>query len=160
MSSIELCAPEPITAEHDTSSFSCAHEELNTWLRRRALSNSLAGASRTYVVCVRRQVVGYYALAAGSIAVTGAPGRIRRNMPDPIPVIVLARLAVAAKWAGKGLGAGLLKDALERSLRAAQLIGVRALMCHAIDDLAKQFYLHHGFIESPTNPLTLLVALR
>jgi predicted N-acetyltransferase YhbS len=81
-------------------------------------------------------------------------------MPDPIPVIVLARLAVAAKWAGQGLGAGLLKDALERSLLASQLIGVRALMCHAIDDRAKQFYLHHGFIESPSNPLTLLVALR
>jgi GNAT superfamily N-acetyltransferase len=160
MSASELRAPEPISAEHDTTSFSCAHEELNNWLRRRALSNSLAGASRTYVVCVQRQIVGYYALAAGSIVVTSAPGRIRRNMPDPIPVIVLGRLAVDAKWAGKGLGAGLLRDALERSLQAAQLIGARALLCHAIDDAAKQFYLHHGFVESPTNPLTLLVALR
>jgi GNAT superfamily N-acetyltransferase len=112
------------------------------------------------VVCVRQVVVAYYALSAGSIATLSAPGRIRRNVPDPIPVIVLGRLAVDAKWAGKGLGAGLLKDALMRSLQASELVGARALLCHAIDETAKRFYVHHGFIESPVHPMTLLVPLR
>jgi GNAT superfamily N-acetyltransferase len=160
MSLRELSPPQPISAEHETASFSCAHDELSSWLKRRALSNSLTGASRTYVVCVRHAVVAYYALASGSIAQVSAPGRVRRNMPDPISVIVLGRLAVDAAWTGKGLGAGLLKDAVLRSLRAAELIGARALLCHAIDDAAKRFYLHHGFIESPAHPMTLLVPLR
>jgi GNAT superfamily N-acetyltransferase len=160
MSSRELSPPQPISSEHHTASFSCTHDELNNWLKRRALSNSLTGASRTYVVCAGQAVVAYYALAAGSIATVSAPGRIRRNMPDPIPVIVLGRLAVDAKWAGKGLGSGLLKDALLRSLQASDLIGARALLCHAIDEAAKRFYLHHGFVESPGHPMTLLLPLR
>jgi GNAT superfamily N-acetyltransferase len=154
-------APVPLTAEHDTSAFSCRHESLNTWLAKRALANAASGASRTYVVASEgRRVVGYYALAAGSVAAQSAPGRLRRNMPDPLPVIVLGRLAVDSAWAGRGIGNGLLKDAALRSLQAAEVIGARALLCHAIDAEAKAFYLKHGFSESPLDPMTVLLGLR
>jgi len=153
--------PVPLTAAHDTSAFSCRHESLSTWLNKRALTNAVSGATRTYVVCQDPNlVIGYYALSAGSIASESAPSRLRRNMPDPLPVIVLGRLAVHSDWSGRGLGSGLLRDAVLRSLQAAELIGVRALMCHAIDSEAKAFYLKHGFMESPSDALTLLVSLR
>ncbi len=161
MTAARLGVPVPLTAAHDTSAFSCQHESLSTWLNKRALTNALSGATRTYVVCdAQNQVIGYYALSAGSIASESAPGRLRRNMPDPLPVIVLGRLAVHSSWSGKGIGSGLLRDAVLRSIQAAELIGVRALLCHAIDDAAKDFYLKHGFIESPSDALTLLAALR
>ena len=149
----------PLTADHDTSAFTCRHEVLNSWLRKRAMANAVSGASRTYVVSSGRQVVGYYALAAGSIANENAPGRLRRNMPDPLPVIVLGRLAVHNDWSGRGIGSGLLRDAVTRSIRAAELIGVRALLSHAIDADAKTFYLKHGFIESPLDPLSVMLGL-
>ncbi len=156
-----LLAPSPLTADHDTAAFQCVHGALNTWLQKRALANSVTGASRTFVVATTdRQVVGYYALAAGSISAASAPGRFRRNMPDPLPLIVLGRLAVDSAWAGRGIGAGLLKDAVLRSLQASELIGVRALLCHAIDNQAKAFYLKHGFVESPADPLTVMLGLR
>jgi GNAT superfamily N-acetyltransferase len=154
-------APVPLTASHDTSAFTCKHESLSTWLHKRALVNAASGASRTYVVCDdHNRVIGYYALAAGSIASEAAPGRLRRNMPDPLPLIVLGRLAVHSDWSGRGIGSGLLKDALLRSIQASKLIGVRALLCHAIDDEAKAFYLKHGFVESPLEARTVLVGLR
>ena len=153
--------PTPLTAAHDTSAFTCRHDSLSIWLNKRALANTASGASRTYVVCADdRRVVGYYALAAGSIAGDATPGRLSRNMPDPLPVIVLGRLAVHSDCLGRGIGSGLLKDAVLRSIRAAELIGVRALLCHAIDGEAKAFYLKHGFIESPLDPLTVLIGLR
>jgi GNAT superfamily N-acetyltransferase len=156
-----LGSPVPISTEHDTSGFSCRHDSLSQWLKRRALANALSGATRTYVVCAdRTRVVGYYALAAGSIAIESAPARMRRNMPDPLPVIVLGRLAVADEWSGLGIGSGLLKDAVLRSLQAADIIGACALLCHAIDDEAKAFYAKHGFVESPMQPLTLMLGLR
>ena len=134
---------------------------MSAWLSKRALANAATGASRTYVVCdEQRRVIGYYALAAGSIAGAAAPGRLRRNMPDPLPVIVLGRLAVHSDWSGRGIGSGLLKDAVLRSIQASELIGVRALLCHAIDEEAKAFYLKHGLAESPLDPLTMLVGLR
>lgn len=161
MSPATLGVPVPLTAEHDTSAFTCRHESLSNWLSKRALANSVSGASRTYVVCnEQRQVVGYYALAAGSMAAAGATSRMRRNMPDPLPVIVLGRLAVHSDWGGRGIGSGLLKDAVLRSIQASALVGVRALLCHAIDDDAKNFYLKHGFVESPLDPLTLMLGLR
>jgi GNAT superfamily N-acetyltransferase len=154
-------APVPLTAGHDTSAFTCKHESLSLWLQKRALANTASGASRTYVVCAdHNRVIGYYALAAGSIAIEAAPGRLRRNMPDPLPVIVLGRLAVHSDWSGRGIGSGLLKDAVLRSIQAGELIGVRALLCHAIDDEAKAFYLKHGFLESPLEARTVLVGLR
>ena len=156
-----LGAPVPLTADHDTEHFTCKHGSLTSWLQKRALANSTSGASRTYVVCdPTRRAVGFYALAAGSIASESVPGRLRRNMPDPLPVIVLGRLAVHADWAGRGLGSGLLRDALLRSIQAAELIGARALLCHAIDTEAAAFYLKHGFAPSPLEPLTLWVGMR
>ena len=156
-----LGAPAPLAADHDTTAFACRHASLTAWLQKRALANAACGASRTYVVCdEHRRVVGYYALAAGSIAAEAAPGRLRRNMPDPLPVIVLGRLAVHDGWSGRGIGSGLLKDAVLRSMQAAELVGVRALLCHAIDEEARAFYLKRGFAESPLEARTLLVGLR
>lgn len=154
-------APVRLTADHDTSAFVCRHESLRAWLGKRALANAATGAARTDVVVdEQRRVIGYYALAAGSIAGEAAPGRPRRNMPDPLPVIVLGLLAVHGDWSGRGIGSGLLKDAVLRSSQAAELIGARALLCHAIDEQAKAFYFKHGFAESPIDPLTVLVGLR
>jgi len=154
-------APVRLTADHDTSAFVRRHESLRAWLGKRALANAATGASRTDVVVdAQRRVIGYYALAAGSIAGEAAPGRLRRNMPDPLPVIVLGLLAVHGDWSGRGIGSGLLKDAVLRSSQAAELIGARALLCHAIDEQAKAFYFKHGFAESPIDPLTVLVGLR
>lgn len=134
---------------------------MSEWPRRRALPNASSGATRTYVVCAESQrVVGYYALAAGSLDVESAPSRLRRNMPNPLPVVVLGRLAVDDTWSGRGVGGGLLKDAVLRSLQAADLIGACALMCHAIDADAKAFYARHGFVESPTQELTMILGLR
>src|ERR1700731_3342070 len=114
-----LSAPEKLRADHDLSGFDCGEPSLDDWLRRRALNNEASGASRTYVVCAGRKVVGYYTLAAGAIAHTHAPGRIRRNMPNPIPVVILGRLAVDKTSHGKGVGTGLLRDAVLRTLQAA-----------------------------------------
>ena len=113
--------PEKLSAEHNLSEFDSVELELDDWLRRRALNNEARGASRTYVACVGRKVVGYYALSAGAIAHTHAPGRIKRNMPDPIPVVVLGRLAVDKGAQGKGVGTGLLRDAVLRILQAAEI---------------------------------------
>lgn len=155
-----LGAPTPLTATHETSQFVCRHSVLSTWLAKRALANGVGGAARTYVLCASDQrVVAYYALAAGSVETQAAPSRLRRDMPDPLPVIVLGRLAVHTDWAGRGIGAALLRDAVMRAVQAAELIGVRAMLCHAIDDEAKTFYLKHGFAESPTDPLTVMLGL-
>lgn len=156
---MSLSAPVPLDDSHALDDFRCAEPELEQWLKRRALRNQREGASRTFVVCEGRRVVGYYALAAGSVLHAQAPGAVRRNMPEPIPVIVLGRLAVHPDWSGQGLGSGLLKDAVLRSLRLSEELGVRALLCHAINEGAKAFSLHHGFVESPLDPLTVMLSL-
>lgn len=152
-----ITAPKPLAEAHRLDNFRCVKPELELWLKQRALKNQLEGASRTFVVCDREDVVGYYALAAGAVLHEAAPGSIRRNMPEPIPVAVLGRLAVHADWSGQGIGSGLLKDAILRTMRLAEQMGIRAMLCHAIDEDAKQFYQHHGFIESPIEPLTLML---
>ena len=158
---MSLSAPQPLGSGHRLDDFRCSAPELATWLVERALQNQASGASRCFVVCdERRQVVGYYALAAGSVSHEQAPGRVRRNMPAPIPVIVLGRLAVHADWAGQGIGRGLLKDAVQRTLQTCEQIGARALLCHAIDDAAKAFYLKHGFSASPSDGMTVMLPLR
>lgn len=154
-----LSPPEPLDGRHRLDAFSCAADELEHWLKQRARKNHLEGATRCFVVCDGDAVIGYYALAAGSVGRAAAPGGIRRNMPDPIPAIVLGRLAVHRDWGGRGIGAGLLKDAVLRTLRVSQELGIRAMLCHAIDDSAKRFYLHHGFVESPGEPLTVMLNL-
>lgn len=158
---MSLTAPTPLDASHNLDDFHCSALVLTRWLRERAQQNQASGASRCFVVCdAQRSVVGYYALAAGSVALDVAPGRIRRNMPDPIPVIVLGRLAVHSDWNGQGIGRGLLKDAVLRTLQASEQIGARALLCHAIDEAARAFYLKHGFRASPIHDLTVMLPLR
>jgi len=156
----EISTPEPITTAHLTEPFSCGIPVLDEWLKRRALKNEVSGASRTFVVCHDRRVIGYYALATGSIRHSDAPGNIRRNMPDPIPVMVLGRLAVDKQWQHAGLGRGLLKDAVLRSLSVSQHAGVRALLVHALSDEAKSFYVHNGFLKSTIDPMTLVLSLK
>ena len=151
--------PEHLTAEHDLAGFDCGVPELDDWLKRRALQNEASRAARTFVVVADGRVVGYYALATGAVAHRAATGRVRRNMPEPIPVMVLARLAVDREYQGSGLGTGLLRDALFRTLRAADIAGIRAVLLHAVSDDAKRFYLHHGFAESPVDPMTMMIAL-
>ena len=154
-----LSAPAPLTDAHRLDGFRCRESALEIWLKQRARRNQQDGASRCFVVCAGEDVVGYYALAAGAVSHDQAPGNIRRNMPDPIPIIVLGRLAVHADWRGQGIGAGLLKDAVLRALRLSQDMGIRALLCHALDEEAKRFYLHHGFVVSPIEPLTVMLNL-
>jgi GNAT superfamily N-acetyltransferase len=157
--SSKISEPASLTEAHRLDSFRCSKPELETWLKQRARKNQLEGASRTFVVCVGNEVVGYYALAAGAVLHEKTPGSIRRNMPNPIPVAVSGRLAVHTDWEGQGIGSGLLKDAVLRTVRLAEEMGIRALLCHAIDESAKQFYLHHGFIESPIEPLTVMLSV-
>jgi GNAT superfamily N-acetyltransferase len=155
-----LAAPAPLAPDHDCSAFDCNNAKLSQWLRQRAQSNEIARGSRCFVVCDDNRVVGFYALAAGSVERAHARGSIRRNMPDPIPAVVLGRLAVDHFWQGRGLGADLLQDATLRSLRAAQEIGARVMLCHAIDEQARQFYLRHGFVESTFDRFTVMLDLR
>ena len=147
----------PLAEAHRLDSFRCGKPELEFWLKQRARKNQLEAASRTFVVCAGNEVVGYYAISAGAVLHETVPGNVRRNMPEPIPVAVLGRLAVHSDWNGQGVGAGLLKDAVRRAARLAEELGIRALLCHAIDENAKKFYLHHGFIESPIEPLTVML---
>ena len=157
---MKLHAPQPLTADHQLNTFNCGETSLDEWLKRRALLNQSNGASRTFVVVDESQLVmGYYALAAGAVHHQDATRSIRQNMPDPIPVMVLARLAVDIRTQGMQLGAGLLRDAVDRSLAVAKNTGVRALLVHALHERAKQFYLYFGFQASPVQPMTLMLRL-
>jgi GNAT superfamily N-acetyltransferase len=155
----ELGAPEHLTREHEVSAFDCGVPDLDEWLKKRALANEDTGASRTYVVCAGGRVVGYYALATGRVAHEKAPGRVRRNMPDPVPVMILGRLAVDRAWQGRDLGRSLLRDAVLRTLQAAKIGGIRAILVHAISEEAKRFYGRYGFRASPVDPLTLMITV-
>jgi GNAT superfamily N-acetyltransferase len=153
--------PVPLTPEHDRESFNSGNTTLDSWFRRRAHKNEQSGASRTFVTCSGddQAVAGYYTLAASSVALDQAPGSVRRNMPDPIPVILLGRLAVDERHQGAGLGASLLQDAILRVAGAADSIGVRAILVHAIDDEAAAFYQHFGFALSPVDDRTLFLSM-
>ena len=154
-----LTAPAPLTAAHNLEPFECGVPVLDDWLKKRGLKNEPAGASRTYVICAGSAVVGYYSLATGAVARDEAPGPVRRNMPDPIPVIVLGRLAIDQRYQNQGLGQALLRDAILRVLQAADIAGVKAILVHAISEEAKRFYLSSGFLESPVAPMTLCLGL-
>ncbi|TIT22163.1 MAG: GNAT family N-acetyltransferase [Mesorhizobium sp.] len=155
-----LSAPTPLADNHDLELFQCGTDNLDQWLRRRARINQVSGASRTYVVTEGVRVVGYYCLSSGGLDLAEAPGGIRRNMPDPVPMVVLGRLAVDASWQGKGLGAALLQDAVLRTGHAATILGIRGIFVHAISAEAKAFYEHYGFSASPKNPMTLVLSLK
>jgi predicted N-acetyltransferase YhbS len=152
-------APLKLSPAHELSQFACGEPTLDDWLRRRALPNEASGSSRTYVVCVGQQVVGYYALANGAVTHTESPGRIKRNMPDPVPVMVLGRLAVDQKFQGQGIGTGLLRDAVLRTIQAAEIAGIRAILVHTLSVAATRFYEKHGFVASPVDPLTLMITV-
>lgn len=154
-----LAASEPLSDHHLLDHFQCGVGTLDEWLKRRARANQASGASRTFVACDQRQVAAYYALASGAIAAAYTTGRVRRNMPDPIPVVVLGRLAIDKSLHGQGLGRALFGDAARRVLNAADEIGIRAILVHAISEEAKRFYLALGFEPSPIEPLTLMVTL-
>jgi GNAT superfamily N-acetyltransferase len=159
MSPAEITPPEKLSSQYDLSEFGSGEPVLDDWLRRRALHNEATGASRTYVVRAGKRLAGYYSLAVGAAAHVDSPGRVRRNMPDPIPVMILGRLAVDNAFHGRGVGTGLLRDAVLRTMQVAEIAGVRALLVHAISDPARRFYERHGFISSPIDPLTLLITV-
>jgi GNAT superfamily N-acetyltransferase len=154
-----LLPPEPLADRHTIGDFSSGEASLDDWLKRRARANQVSGASRSYVVCEAKRVIGYYALASGVVTVASTPGRFRRNMPNPIPVAVLARLAVDRDWHGRGVGRALFRDAAHRVAHAAETIGIRGIVVHAISAEAKNFYLALGFDTSPSEPMTLMVTL-
>jgi GNAT superfamily N-acetyltransferase len=153
----KLRPPEKLNSLHRIEDFDSGNSQLDDWLKRRAMKNELEGASRTYVLSTREVVVAYYCLANGAVAQAAATGRVRRNMPDPIPVMVIGRLAVDRHWQGKGIGRALLRDAILRTLQAAEIAGIRAILVHAISEDAKQFYEKCGFTASPVDPMTLMV---
>ena len=157
----ELSRPTPLAAHHDVSRFDCGKDALNDWLKTKA-ARSEGRSARCYVVCQGDAVVGYYALATGGVRHDGSgrlPRALRANLPDPTPVMVLARLAVDMAWHGRGIGKGLLKDALARTLAASHIVGARALLVHAIDDEAVAFYAAFGFKPFPDEARTLFLAM-
>lgn len=155
-----ISRPDPLTADHYVPEFDCGNEVLNDWLIKRALKNQHSGASRTFVICDKNRVVGYYALASGSVERAASPKSIARNMPEPSPAMVLGRLATDLKMQGQQLGAVLLKDALLRTLSVSRAVGIRAVLVHAISDNAKLFYQNYGFQVSPIDPMTLMLPIR
>lgn len=152
--------PTALTGSHEVSEFNCGNDTLNDWLIKRALKNQNSGASRTFVIGQNNRVIGYYALASGSVERMATPKSIARNMPEPIPVMVLGRLAIDTRMQGQRLGSALLKDALLRTLSVSKNVGIRAILVHAISEDAKRFYLGYGFQVSPIDPMTLMLPVR
>ncbi len=152
--------PVALTDSHEIAEFDCGNDTLNEWLTKRALKNQNSGASRTFVICQDNQVIGYYALASGSVERMATPKSISRNMPEPIPVMVLGRLAIDTRMQGQGLGSALLKGALLRTLSVSKNVGIRAILVHAISENARRFYLSYGFLVSPIDTMTLMLPVR
>lgn len=162
MTAPKLSAPLPLADHHQLAEFNSGELSLDEWLKRRAAKNQANGSSRTYVVCdgpEQNRVIGYYCLAAGAIGHGEAPSIMKRNRPDPVPVLVLGRLAIHRDHHQKGIGTALLNDAIRRAIQAADIAGVTALLVHVISEQARRFYLSRGFIESPVRPLTLCLML-
>lgn len=151
--------PVPLADDHDLSDFDCGEPALNSWLKNRALRNE-SRFSRTYVVCEGRAVVAFVCISAGAVERSAAPGALRRNAPDLIPVSVIGRLAVDRRHAGRGLGADILADALIRIAGAARTIGIAAVLVHAKSEAARAFYMHQAeFIEHPADSRTLFLPI-
>ena len=154
-------AIEKLRGDHDVSLFDCGKEELNRFLKRFALANQQAQSAQTYVACEGAIVVGYYSLAFGSVGHDQTPERVKKGLArHPIPVMILARLAIAQHFQGKGLGQGLLRDALARTVRAAEIGGLRAVLVHSKDESARVFYEHFNFEPSPTDPYHLYLLVK
>jgi GNAT superfamily N-acetyltransferase len=159
MSGLDLSPPAPIEEWHFLDAFESGEPSLDEWLKRRALRNHASGASRVFVLSSEKTVVGYYCLSASAIAHAVSPKSMRRNMPDPLPALLLGRLAIDRRHHNKGLGAALLRDAMLRSLNIGKDTGVFAVLVHALSESARQFYLSRGFAESPVQPMTLMMTL-
>ena len=159
MTSLKLSLPEPISSDHLVDDFDCGELSLDHWLKKRALKNQASDASRCFVICDGRSVIGYYSLSADGISHEAAPKAMRRNMPDPLPVLLIGRLAIDKKYHNQGLGRALLRDAMLRAVHIASDTGVFAIMVHALSEQAKRFYLSSGFVESPLQPMTLIMTL-
>jgi predicted N-acetyltransferase YhbS len=157
---VSYTLPRPINQADEFAEFDSGELSLDDYLRRRALANHVDGASRCFVTNKGKRVVGYYCLASGSVVHRETPGKVRRNMPNPVPVILLSRLAVDLKEQGNGLGSHLLRDAISRSVQAADSIGVRAILVHALNDDAASFYRHFEFTPSPTDDLHLTLLMK
>jgi ribosomal protein S18 acetylase RimI-like enzyme len=153
--------PQPVTHQHNVSTFSCGKQTLDNWLNLRAIKNETDGNSRTFISIERETgiVAGYYCLSSHSITREEMPGSIRRNAPDPIPVILIGRLAVDSRFMGRGLGYSLLRDALTKALEAANLVGSRALVVDALDDEAVSFYQKFGFKLMPGSTRALYITM-
>ncbi len=154
-----ICVPKPLAGRHSLKRFDCGTASLDLWLKKRALRNQTGGASRTFVACENERVIAYYALASSAVGIDVATGKLCRNTPDPVPVVVLGRLAVDRAYQGQGLGRALVQDAGRRVVRAAVEIGIRGLIVHALDDSAHAFYRRLGFDPSPLHPMTLMITL-
>ena len=159
MNLADLSAPEPLSTTHNLNGFDSGVSSLDEWLKKRALKNEHAAASRTYVSCDADKVAGYYCLSAGGIGRESAPRGMTRNMPDPIPVMILGRLAVDRAFHAQGMGTGLLRDAVLRTVQAAEIAGIRGILVHAISEDAKRFYEKYGFVASPAGPLTVMITV-
>lgn len=154
---IIITAPELLTEKHILQPFDCGNEVLSDWLRRRAMRNQLLNASRTFVICLKdtKRVVGYYSIATGSVSHADLGRSLRHNMPDPVPVVLLGRLAVDVGTQGHRFGKWLLNDAVRRVANLADQVGIKAIMVHAIDERARAFYEYFGFVQSPIAANTL-----
>ncbi|NOT85914.1 MAG: GNAT family N-acetyltransferase [Methylococcaceae bacterium] len=159
MTAFNFTPPMLITADQELANFDSGELSLDEWLKKRALKNHAAGASRCFVLCIGKVVIAYYSLSAGAISHAAAPKTMRRNMPNPLPVLLLCRLAVDRRYHNQGIGQALLRDAMLRTTSVAGHAGVFALLIHALSDQAKQFYLSRGFVESPLQPMTLLMTI-
>ena len=159
MGAVKYSAPQRITLEHSLEEFDCGETSLNEWLKKRALKNDVGDASRTYVVCCDNIVVAYYPLHLGCIQHSDAVRKIKRNMPDPIPAIVLGRLAVDLNHQGQGLAKGLIKDMFLRAIQVSDLAGTKAVLVKALNDRVATFYQTFGFVQSKTDSLLLMKAI-
>ena len=152
---------EKLAREHVLDAFDCDQPDLNAWLIRYALQNQSASSAQTYVGLVNDTVVGYYSLAVGQVEYSAASERLRKGLArHPVPIMLLARLAVHKEWQCKGVGRTLLRDAILRTIQASEIAGIRALVVHSKDDAAKQYYEQFDFVSSPTDPLHLFVLLK
>jgi GNAT superfamily N-acetyltransferase len=160
LTATDLSPPAPIGAGHEIDDFESGEPSLDEWLKKRALKSHASGAARCFVLCARAAVVGYYRLSAGALSHEVAPKPMRRNMPDPLPILLLGRLAIDKRYHNQGLGSALLRDAMMRAVAVANTAGVFAILIHALSPAAKQFYLSRGFVPSPLQPMTLMMTIK
>lgn len=155
-----LSAPVPLADHHELDEFNCSETSLNDWLKTRSRENAKTGASRVFVCCDGAKVLAYYSISASSVLHSEVPGKVKRNMPTPIPVVLLGRLAVDVSLEGKGVGQSLFKDAAHRINQAADQIGIAAITVHPISEKAREFWLKRGFVDCPGEKTMMVVTMK